>query len=70
MRLYLLARSYTQATRSDVIKGMEAEGILQGWAREDAAGFLLRGRLHARVTVALGNLFMSVSVHTAKNGVL
>ena len=46
------------------------EVLLQGWAREDVAGLLLRGRLHGQVTVALRNLFMSVSVHTAKNRVL
>ena len=46
------------------------EVLLQGWAREDVAGLLLGGRLHGQVTVALRNLFVSVSVHTAENRVL
>lgn len=69
--LYLLVRSYAQATRSDPIIGDPSRAaVLQGWAREDVARLLLRGRLHAGVTVALRNLFVSVSVHTAKNRVL
>lgn len=71
MRLYPLLRSYTQASRSDLITGDgNREAVLQGWAREDVAGLLLGGRLHAGVTVALRNLFVSVSVHTAKYRIL
>lgn len=60
-----------QTTRSDLIRSnLNSEAVLQGWAREDVAGLLLRGRLHAGVTVALRDLFVSASVHTAKNRVL
>jgi hypothetical protein len=57
------------SARRDLVRGDQG-GLLQGWAGEEVAGFLLWGRLHAGVTVALGNLLVCVSVHAAEDRVL